>query len=117
MAAPDFYSVAPDCIQHGLPAGLPYSAEIAKPFEECTGFFTFGPGKQYSGAGGQPVGDFVGQIVGNPTAGLLVLTAIGFAVSILAFVAWVWFEHRKLMDRAAKLRAAGTPHVGGTHTG
>ena len=120
MAAPDFYNVAPDCIQHGLPPGNPFSPENAAPYEQCTGFFTFGAGKVYGGAAGHPVENLkdVGLVLTNPSAGLLTITVIGIIVMVLAFVAWVWFEHRKLMDRANKLRAAGTPpHVGGPHAG
>lgn len=100
-------NAAPDCIQHGLQGGLPYSAEIAAPFEKCVGFFTFGPGRAWEGAAGHPVaeGGHVGQVVYNASAGLYTLTAIGFLVSIAAFVAWVWTEHRKLTARAAELRA------------
>jgi hypothetical protein len=111
--AEPFNSSAPDCIEHGLEAGLPYSAEIAAPFQKCFeeggGFFTFGPGRSWAGAAGQPVpeGGSIGQVIHNATAGIYVLTTIGVAVMILAFIAFVWTEHRKLMDRAAKLRAAG----------
>ena len=97
MAAPDFYNVAPDCIQHGLPGGVYGSAEIMKPFQDCAGFFTAGPGSVLNDKG-----DFVGA-----NGGLWALTVIGFVVSIAFIVAWVWTEHHKLMDRAEKLRAAG----------
>ena len=117
MAAPDFYNVAPGCIKHGLPpAPAPYSAEILAPFKDCTGFFTFGPGKVYAGAAGTPVpeGGQIGQVLTDPTGGLLTITAIGFLVSVLAFVAWVRVEHRKLMAQVERLRAAGpgTPGTG-----
>ena len=120
MAAPNFYSVAPDCIQHGLPPGIPFSAEIMKPFEACRGFFTFGPGRDWAFGGyvnPTPEGGHVGSVNFDATAGIYTLTAIGFVVSILAFIAWVWFEHRKLMDRAEQLRAASKPPTGGPRTG
>ena len=113
---PDYYSVAPDCIQHDLPAGIPYSAEVVKPYEECSGFFTFGPAREWAGATGYPVpeGGTLGEVLYGGATGIYVLTVIGFAVSMLAFVAWVWFEHRKLMDRAEKLRAAAGAGAGGS---
>jgi len=110
VAAPDFYSVAPDCIQHGLPPGNPYSAENLAPFQDCAnGYFTFGPGTTYWGATGVfPEGDYaLGDVVQSASGTIYFLTAIGFAVSIAAFVGWVWFEHIKLAHRAAFLRAAG----------
>jgi len=111
------WDTAPDCITHDVPAGIPYGLDpdggqyIFQPFQSCLdegGFFTFGPGKVYEGATGHPAADLaaVGNVLTDPSSGLITLTVIGFA-------AFVWTEHRKLMDRTAKLRAAGTPHVGG----
>ena len=117
MAYPSYYSVAPDCIHHGLPPGNPFSPEIMKPFQDCTGFFTFGPGREWAFGNAVypiPEGKHVGDVLFAGTAGIYTLTAIGFVVSILFIIAWVWFEHRKLMKRAKELRAAGTPHVGAT---
>ena len=125
MAAPDFYSVTPDCIQHGVPPGLPFGYDEAqnvfKPFlscfEEGGGFFTFGPGRQWAQGGNiytTPEGKSVGDVLYSGSTGIYVLTTIGFLVSVAFIIAWVWFEHRKLMDRTAKLRAAGGPHVGPT---
>ena len=114
MAAPDFYSVAPDCIQQGLPPGNPYSLENLAPFGDCAnGFFTFGPGTTYWGATGVfPEGDYeFGDVVHGASGALYFLTALGFAVSIAAFIAWVWFENRKLTQRAEMLRAAARPRA------
>jgi hypothetical protein len=110
------WNTEPDCIQHGVGPGLPFSAEIMKPFEECTGFFTFGAGKVYAGATGHPAENLsdVGNVLTSPSAGLLTITVLGIIVMVAAFVAWVWFEHRKLTERAEKLRAAGGPRAGGT---
>ena len=110
MAAPSFYNVAPDCVKHNLPAApAPATAEILAPYKDCTGgFFTFGPGKGYAGAVGQPPASDqtpFGSVVQDPATGLLIWTALGFIVSVLAFVAWVRVEHRKLMAAAERLRA------------
>jgi hypothetical protein len=107
------WDTAPDCIQQDLPAGNPFSTEIMEPFQGCTGFFTFGPGREWGGAAygviPVPEGGSVGDVILSGSAGLYTITVIGFAVMILAFIAWVWTEHRKLMDRAARLRAAAAP--------
>ncbi len=114
MAAPSnwIWDTAPDCIQTGLPAGNPFSPEIMAPFEQCKGFFTFGPGREWAFGGYVnpiPEGGSVGDVVYGGATGVYVLTVIGFTVMILAFIAFVWTEHRKLMDRARKLRAAAAP--------
>ena len=106
MAAPSpFYNVAPSCIQHGLPGGVFPSDQIAAPFKKCFeqsgGYFTFGPGTNWDAAGHRIV---------SASAGLWTITVIGIIVMILAFVAWVWTEHRTLIARAEKLKAAGEPY-------
>jgi len=114
VAAPSnwIWDTAPDCIQTGLPPGTPFSAEIMAPFEECTGFFTFGPGREWAFAGyvyPTPEGGSVGDVIYGGSAGIYTLTVIGVLVMILVFIAFVWTEHRKLVDRAGKLRAAAAP--------
>jgi len=135
VAAPNnwIWDTAPDCIQQGVP-GLPFGIEgtdapaeaIFAPFQGCTdvggGFFTFGPGRQWFGGGYvylTPEGGSTGDVLYGGASGLYVLTVIGVAVMILAFIAFVWTEHRKLMDRANKLRAAmqpPSPPAGGPET-
>lgn len=85
---------APDCIQHNFPPG-----DVATPYKDCAGFFTWGPGRNW---------DAEGNVIQGGSTSLYILTAVGFAVSILAFVAWVWFENLKLVAQAARLRAAGS---------
>ena len=105
MAAPSFYSVAPDCIQHGLPGGVFPSDQIAAPFKKCFeqsgGYFTYGPGTNW---------DATGHRIVSAGGGLWAITVIGIIVMIAAFVAWVWTEHRTLTSRAEKLKAAGEPY-------
>jgi len=114
VAAPSnwIWDTAPECIQTGLPPGTPFSAEIMAPYEGCTGFFTFGPGREWAFAGyvyPTPEGGSVGDVIYGGASGIYVLTVIGVVVMILAFIAFVWTEHRRLMDRAGKLRAAAAP--------
>lgn len=110
---PDWYSVAPDCVKTGdLGVGF---ENIAGPYQDCTGFFTFGGGRIWAGAPGQPFpeGADVGTVVSGGSIALYIITALGFAVSIAFFIAWVWFENRKLVAQAERLRAAaGGPMAG-----
>ena len=128
MAAPSnwIWDTAPGCIVHNSPPGIPFSAEIMTPFQGCTevggGFFTFGPGREWAFGGyvyPTPEGGSVGDVLYGGATGIYVLTVIGVIVMILAFIAFVWTEHRKLMDRANKLRAAmqPPPPVGGPDVG
>lgn len=105
----DWYSVAPDCIKNTGDLGSGFE-NIAAPFQDCTGFQTFGTGTQYSGAPGQPFpeGAEVGDVVNGASIALWIITVIGFAVSIGFFIAWVWFENKKLWAQTMLLRAAGT---------
>ena len=58
MAAPDnwIWDTAPDCIVRDVQPGIPYLFDpdggqyLLKPYEDCTGFFTFGPGTEWAGA-------------------------------------------------------------------
>jgi hypothetical protein len=110
------WDTAPACIVRDSPPGIPFSAEVMAPFQGCTdvggGFFTFGPGRQWFGGGYvylTPEGGSTGDVLYGGSAGLYILTVLGVAVMILVFIAFVWTEHRKLMDRASKLRAAAAP--------
>lgn len=105
-----WWDSSPDCVTHGQPPALPLSGVgtpdapgIAKAFEECAGFFTWGPGRAWE------LG--TGNVVEAGTAGTYTLTVIGFAIMLLAFIAWVMVEHRKLTSQAERLRAAGEIHV------
>ena len=114
MAAPSnwIWDTAPDCIVRDSPPGNPFSTEVMAPFQDCTGYFTFGPGREWAFGGyvyPTPEGGSVGDVLYGGASGLYVLTVIGVVVMILVFVAFVWTEHKKLMDRAGKLRAAAAP--------
>lgn len=113
------WNTDPSCIKHDVGPGLPFSSEIMQPFQDCTGFFTFGSGKVYAGATGHPVDNLadVGNVLTNASAGVLTLTVIGVIVMVIAFAAFVRVEHRKLVLRAAALRAAGAPRPGGPEMG
>jgi 4-amino-4-deoxy-L-arabinose transferase-like glycosyltransferase len=110
----DWYSVAPNCVVTDSEKlekfGSGFDA-LAPPYQDCHGFFTFGVGRQYELAPGAPGNH------GGSTA-LYIITAIGFLVSIGFFIAWVWFENKKLWAQAMLLRAAGgRPAPGGVPPG
>lgn len=114
MAAPSnwIWDTAPECIVRDSPPGLPFSSEVMAPFQDCTGYFTFGPGREWAFGGyvyPTPEGGSAGDVLYGGAAGIYVLTVIGILVMILMFIAFVWTEHRKLIDRAGRLRAAAAP--------
>jgi hypothetical protein len=104
----DWYSVAPDCVKNTGDLGSGFE-NIAAPFQDCQGFFTFGGGTEYAGAPGVavPEGGSVGDVVSGASIALWVITVVGFVVSIGAFIAWVWLENKKLWAQTMLLRAAG----------
>jgi hypothetical protein len=61
-------------------------------YEECAGFMTFGPGSTYGdeGAGAE--------------SAYMILTWLGIAVTILALVAWVVYENRRLIEYSVRGR-------------
>jgi hypothetical protein len=81
----------PGCIQHGVPG----SDGVYKAYEKCADFFTFGHG----------------STIGTSTSGVnisyWILTIIGIIVMIVAFVAWVMLEDRKLKAQAEGLLVSG----------
>lgn len=105
----DWYSVAPDCVKDTGDLGSGFE-NLAAPYEDCTGFFDFGQGTVYAGAPGQPVpeGAMTGDVIQDASTALWLITAVGFAVMVLAFVAWVWFENKKLWAQASLLRGASS---------
>ena len=65
---------------------------MGDPYQECTGFMTFGPGSTYGPEGVGAEGAY------------MVLTWIGIVVMVAVFAAWVWYENRRLTAHAAGRR-------------
>jgi hypothetical protein len=61
-------------------------------YEECAGFMTFGPGSTYGDEGAGAEGAY------------MILTWLGIAVTILALVAWVVYENRRLIEYSVRGR-------------
>ena len=92
---------APDCItrESGTEeARVEDSADfvIGNNFQDCAGFMTFGPGSTYGEEG-----------AGAETA-YMVLTWLGIGFMVLALVAWVVYENRRLIAYSIVRARGGT---------
>jgi hypothetical protein len=91
---PAIIDSAPDCVTSvngALPADDSADFIIQAAYEKCAGIMTFGPGSTYGEDG-----------VGATTS-YMVLTWLGILVTILALVAWVVYEDRRLKGHAARI--------------
>lgn len=91
---------APACVQHGVSA----ADTTIPPFENCAGFFTFGPGGAFD-----PENPGASEFFLGASAGTVILSVIGFVVFVAALVLWIKVEHDKLTAQAARLRGVGGP--------
>jgi len=95
---PAIIDSAPSCVTSvsgAKPADDSADFIIQAAYEKCAGFMTFGPGSTYGEEG-----------TGAATS-YYVLTWIGIAVTVIALVAWVTYENRRLKGHADRLRDAG----------
>lgn len=81
---------APDCVvnETGTEAARTEDSAdfiLQNDFQDCAGFMTFGPGTTY-GPEGQAA-----------DTAYYVLTWLGIAVTIIALIAWVVYENRRLI--------------------
>jgi hypothetical protein len=83
---PAIINSAPDCIVHKEAYDGDDIADfiINNNYADCAGFMTFGPGSTYGDEG-----------VGATTA-YMTLTWIGIVVMVIVFVAWIWYENKRL---------------------
>ena len=86
---------APNCITsvQGAVDGDDADFILQAAYEKCAGIMTFGPGTVY------------GEDGAAAATGYYVLTLIGLAVMVLALVAWVMFENRRLLGHVARIRS------------
>jgi hypothetical protein len=81
---------APDCITHAEGGekfgedGLDFILQAN--YQDCAGIMTFGPGSTYGDEGS-----------GAETA-YMILTWLGIVVMVVALVAWVMYENRRLIQ-------------------
>ncbi len=93
---PAIIDSAPSCVQHlsGAVKGDDGDFILQAAYAKCQGIMTFGPGSTY-GDGGHAA-----------TTQYIVVLAIGFLVTVIALIAWVIVEDRRLSEHAVRL---GTP--------
>src|SRR5215210_8550321 len=90
---------APDCITHAEGGekfgedGLDFILQAN--YQDCAGIMTFGPGSTYGEDGS-----------GAETA-YMILTWLGIVVMVVALVAWVMYENRRLIQAAAGFSGDG----------
>jgi hypothetical protein len=98
---PAIIDSAPDCItkvKGALPADDSADFILQAAYQKCQGIMTFGPGTTY------------GDGSSGAATSYYVLTWLGIAVTVLAIVAWVIYEDRRLKSHAVRLRKSGV-HV------
>jgi hypothetical protein len=94
---------APDCITHregATPADDSADFILQANYQDCAGFMTFGPGSTYGDEGAAAATSYY------------FLIAIGAAVMVAIFIAWLFVENRTLVSYAARNalgRGDGTP--------
>ena len=96
---PAIIDSAPDCIVDEIgteEARVEDSADfvVGDQWQDCAGFMTFGPGSTYGEEG-----------EGAETA-YMILTWLGITVMVLALIAWVVYENRRLLAYTASSAAA-----------
>jgi hypothetical protein len=87
---------APSCITSvdgAKPADDSADFIIQAAYEKCAGIMTFGPGSTY------------GEEGAGATTAYMVLTWLGIVVTVLALLAWVVYEDRRLRGHTARLAA------------
>ena len=95
---PAIIDSAPDCVAHVVgakPADDSADFILQAAYEKCAGIMTFGPGSTY------------GEDGTGATGAYIVLTVIGIAVMVIAILAWILYEDRRLRKHALRLRERG----------
>jgi hypothetical protein len=101
---PGLINSAPDCITH-VEGGEKYAEDgadfiLQANYQDCAGIMTFGPGSTYGDEGS--AADTLYYI----------LTWLGIVVFLVAMVAWVLYENRRLIVAAAGFGGPSTPATG-----
>ncbi len=92
---PAIIDSAPDCITSvdgAKPADDSADFIIQAAYENCAGFMTFGPGSTYGDEG-----------AAAETA-YYILTWLGIVAMVVALIAWVVYENRRLVSQAIRIR-------------
>ena len=101
---PGIIDSAPDCITHNE-GGENFAEDgadfiLQSNFQDCAGFMTFGPGSTYGedGSGAETL--------------YMIVTWLGIAVMVAVLVAWVLYEHRRMVAAVLGRTQAETPMSG-----
>ena len=96
---PGIINSAPDCVTHVEKADTEDLADfiLQANYQDCAGFMTFGPGSTYGDGGAAAATSYY------------VLTAVGAAVMVAAFIIWIIAENRSLVSFA--LGQGATEHT------
>jgi hypothetical protein len=92
---PAIINSSPSCVierEGATPADDSADFILQARYEDCAGFMTFGPGSTYGDEG-----------TAAETA-YYILTWLGIVVMVLALIAWVVYENRRLVSQAVSLR-------------
>jgi hypothetical protein len=92
---PALINSSPSCVverEGATPADDSADFILQARYEDCAGFMTFGPGSTYGDEG-----------AAAETA-YYILTWLGITVMVLALIAWVLYENRRLVSQAVRLR-------------
>jgi hypothetical protein len=92
---PALINSSPSCVverEGATPADDSADFILQARYEDCAGFMTFGPGSTYGDEG-----------TAAETA-YYILTWLGITVMVLALIAWVLYENRRLISQAARIR-------------
>jgi hypothetical protein len=95
---PAIIDSAPDCIAKvsgAKPADDSADFILQAAYEKCAGIMTFGPGSTY------------GEDGAGAGSAYILLTVIGIAVMVIAILAWIVYEDRRLRRHALRLRERG----------
>ena len=92
---PAIIDSAPSCITAGSGAVEGDDADfiLQSTYENCAGIMTFGPGSVY------------GEEAASAASAYLVLTWLGIAVMLIALVAWIVVENRRLLSHVDRIRS------------
>ena len=97
---PAVIDTSPSCVierEGATPADDSADFILQARYEDCAGFMTFGPGSTYGDEG-----------AAAETA-YYILTWLGIVAMVLALVAWVVYENRRLIAQSIRIR--GRPPV------
>jgi hypothetical protein len=101
---PGIINSAPDCITH-VEGGTKYAQDgadfiLQANYQDCAGIMTFGPGSTYGDEGS-----------GADTL-YYILTWLGIVVMLVALVAWVLYENRRIIAATVGYSGPSTPATG-----